>query len=184
MSGPRRQPRQTLLFDLELDDRPADGAELLDEAPLGGDEAADGGEVAPATPRAPAGEAAGVRARLLAAGVDLGCHGIVAAAGAAGAVMLGVPAEAQAVPGIALLVVVFSLFFLVVPLAFWGKTAGMAAAGLVCRAADDQPLTFGEAGRRWLGSVLTVALAGVPALLVLGGRSLADRLSGTAVLAD
>ena len=182
MSGPRRQPQQTLLFDLELDEPPSLDAGL-EPGPHRSDGAADAAPNAatdlPVTAMAP------VRPRLLAGAVDLGCHLAVAGAGAVGAVLLGVRPEPAALPGLGLLVVVFSLFFLVVPLAFWGRTAGMAAAGISCRAADDQPLTFGEASRRWAGSLLTVAACGVPALLVLaGGRSLADRLSGSVVVQE
>ncbi|MEM7480526.1 MAG: RDD family protein [Acidobacteriota bacterium] len=75
--------------------------------------------------------------------------------------------------------VVFSFVYSVVSLAFWGQTPGMAIAGVVARAPGDQPLTFGQTGMRWLGGLLTVALAGLPFLLSLTGRSLADRLSGS-----
>ena len=174
-SGGRRRPEQTVLFDLELDE----AADL----PL----AVEPGEVPEPraeelVPRAvaPVPALASLRPRLLAGVVDLGCHAAVAAVAAAGAAVLGVPLEPAALPGLVLLLLVFSLVYFVVPLAFWGKTAGMAAAGLACRAGDDQPLTFGEAARRWSGALLTVLLAGLPVVLVLaGGRSLADRLSGS-----
>jgi hypothetical protein len=177
MSGPRRRPEQAVLFDLELDEAPAGD---LAEASL---DVADPGEEPSAS--LPAGDPAAVRSRLQAAALDLGCHVAVAIVAAGGAALLGVRPEPGVLPGMVLLVLVFSLVYLVVPLAFWGKTAGMAAAGIVCRANDDQPLTFGEAARRWLGSLLTVVACGVPALLVFaGGRSLADRLSGTELVTD
>ena len=85
-----------------------------------------------------------------------------------------------------LLLLVFSLFYTVVPLAFWGKTPGMAAVGLACQAGDDLPLTFAEALRRWLGELVTVLLLGLPSLLALGAtrRSLADRWSGSVLVVD
>ena len=186
MSASRRQPQQTILFDLDVaEEEPpiAEAAALAEDDELALELREVEADDVP--PPARASELAPLRARVTAAAIDLVCHLAVAAAGAMGAVMLGVPPEPQALPGLVLLVVVFSLFFLVVPLAFWGRTAGMAAARIACRAAGDQPPTFGEAGRRWLGSLLTIAAAGLPALLVLGGgRSLADRLSGTVLVAD
>jgi uncharacterized RDD family membrane protein YckC len=68
----------------------------------------------------------------------------------------------------------------VVPLAFWGGTPGMIWCGLVARNAVSEPLSFGQSVLRWLGAWLTWALAGLPGLLALGGRSLSDLLSGSA----
>jgi hypothetical protein len=54
----------------------------------------------------------------------------------------------------------------------------MAWARIEARTAQGELLSFSEISRRWLGSLLTLALAGLPLLLVLvGGRSLSDRLS-------
>src|SRR5207245_551755 len=91
-----------------------------------------------AAPPAPvAAHGAPFRGRLFAGLVDLGVHALAAAAALGGARLLGVvPAPSQA-PGFALLVLVFSLFYTVVPLAFWGRTPGLLAAGLACRAAGD-----------------------------------------------
>lgn len=114
--------------------------------------------------------AAGDLAVLLAAGVVAG----VSAAG------LGAQIElAQAAP-LALFVVSFSFVYFVVPLAFWGGTPGMIWSGLVARNEVTEPLSFGQSVLRWFGTWLTWVLAGVPGLLALTGRSLTDRLSGSA----
>ncbi len=74
----------------------------------------------------------------------------------------------------------FSFLYAVLPLAFWGRTPGMALAGLRGTSTDGRPMSFRQAVLRWLGSVLTLALAGLPLLLLaLGGRSLSDLLSGS-----
>ena len=190
MSDSRRQPQQTVLFDLDLDldltaEPAAAGEEGVAGSALKAEPALEAELEAEAASPAAAEELASIRSRLAAAAVDLGCHFVVALVGAVGMALLGVRPQPQTLPGLALLLVVFSLVFVVVPLAFWGKTAGMAAAGLVCRAAGAQPLTFGEAARRWLGSLLTVLAFGLPALPVLAGRrSLADWLSGTVLIRD
>ncbi len=75
------------------------------------------------------------------------------------------------------LLTAFSFLYWVVPLAFWGQTPGMAWVGHTARAIGGEPLTFSQTFRRWLGAVLTLALAGLPLLLALTGRSLTDRLS-------
>jgi hypothetical protein len=170
MSPSRRGPQQATLFELELEEAPLPTSRPVPVA----SRAAERGRPAPS----PAGPAP-FRARLFAGLADLAVHVAVAALALLGARALGAaPALAQ-LPAFALLVVVFSLFYTVVPLAFWGKTPGMAAVGLACQAGDDLPLTFAEALRRWLGELATVLAAGLPGLLALGAgrRSLADRWS-------
>ena len=73
----------------------------------------------------------------------------------------------------------FSFLYSVLPLAFWGRTPGMSLAGLRKSAKDGGPLTFRQAILTWFGSVLTVALAGLPLLLAVGGRSLGDLIGGS-----
>jgi hypothetical protein len=179
MSAARRAPQQATLFELEEEESAlAAAVELSPEPPPARQRVV-------ATPaRGPA--PAPFRSRLFAGLADLGVHVAVAAAAVGGARGLGVePALAQ-LPAFALLLLVFSLFYTVVPLAFWGKTPGMAAVGLACQAGDDLPLTFAEALRRWLGELATVLLLGLPGLLALGeGRhSLADRWSASALVVD
>ncbi len=81
------------------------------------------------------------------------------------------------------LALVFSFLYWAVPLAFWGQTPGMAWVGHVARSSNGEPLSFGQTFLRWLGSVLTLTLAGLPLLLALTGRSLTDRISGSQTLA-
>ncbi len=81
-------------------------------------------------------------------------------------------------PAGALFLLTFSFLYSVLPLAFWGRTPGMALAGLRTSSADGRPLTFRQSVLNWLGGVLTLALAGLPLLLALGGRSLSDLISG------
>ncbi len=81
---------------------------------------------------------------------------------------------------VALFLLLFSFAYTVIPLAFWGQTPGMIRAGLVARSGESDPLTFGQTALRWAGGLITVATLGLPTLLVLfGGRSLTDRLSGS-----
>lgn len=121
-------------------------------------------------------------ARLLAALVDLGVHASVAGTGWLGAVLLGARLDLADLPALAVFLLAFSFLYAVVSLAFWGRTPGMAAVGVVSRGPGDQPLTFGQTGLRWLAGVLTAALAGLPLLVALTGRSLPDRLSGSTTL--
>jgi uncharacterized RDD family membrane protein YckC len=81
-------------------------------------------------------------------------------------------------PAGVLFLLTFSFLYSVLPLAFWGRTPGMTLAGLRTSSGDGRPLSFRQAVLNWLGSVLTVALAGLPLLLALGGRSLSDLISG------
>lgn len=79
-----------------------------------------------------------------------------------------------------LFLLLFSFVYTVIPLAFWGQTPGMIRAGLVARSGESDPLTFGQTALRWVGGLVTVVTLGLPTLLVLfGGRSLTDRLSGS-----
>lgn len=121
-------------------------------------------------------------ARLTAALLDAGILLAAAATAVLGAFLLGVGWSEDDLGGLAALLLVFSFVYSVVPLAFWGRTPGMALAGVIARGADGGPLTFGQTGLRWLGGLLTLLLAGLPLLLALpalGDRSLADRLSGS-----
>lgn len=118
--------------------------------------------------------------RYLAGLADLAVHAAVAVLLLLGARLLGVPAGFGAWPALVVFLLVFSFLYSILPLAFWGQTPGMAWAGLVARAPGGVSLTFGQTARRWAGALLTVALLGLPTLLAAaGGRSLADRLSGS-----
>ena len=76
----------------------------------------------------------------------------------------------------------------VVPLVLFGRTVGMALAGLAAR--DDgtgRRLTATEAARRWAGTLATVAAVGLPLLFTARdpeAPTLADRLSGRTLARD
>ena len=80
-----------------------------------------------------------------------------------------------------------SFFATVLPLLFFGKTVGMALTGLSARPVSEPPLRASECARRWLGTVLTAASAGIPLLFTRRNReapSPADRLSGRALTVE
>jgi hypothetical protein len=88
----------------------------------------------------------------------------------------------------ALFALTVSFFAVVVPLVLFGRTVGMALAGLVAR--DDgtgRHLTPSQAARRWVGTFVTIAGIGLP--LLWTGRdpaaaTPADRLSGRTLVRD
>lgn len=119
--------------------------------------------------------------RLRAGVADLATVCLAVLVGAGGAALLGVPLSASRWQPFAALACAFSFPYLVVPLAFWGQSPGMAWAGLTARATDGEPLTFQQTTLRWAGSLVTVLLAGLPLPLAHGltGGSLSDWLSGS-----
>lgn len=138
----------------------------------------DGPRRLPAPSPAPA--RVGLLARSLAGLADLAVHCAVAIILVVGSRLLGVERALPWAP-FALCLGLFSFLYFVVPLAFWGNTPGMAWRGLQARSRSGEPLSFGQATRRWLGALVTAALGGVPALGALRGRTLSDLLSGSFV---
>jgi uncharacterized RDD family membrane protein YckC len=121
------------------------------------------------------------RGSRIAAGVaDLIVHAAVAMGALFGCWGLGVRPTPAEMPARGLLLLAFSFLYIVLPLAFWGHTPGMAWAGITAHNRDGEPLTFDQTARRWLGALLTFLLAGLPLLLAFGGRSLTDWISGSA----
>lgn len=140
-------------------------------------------EAAPPAPAPrPADEPPSLGARLRAGILDLGVLSALLIVILVGSRLLDVTVGPAAWPGVATFLLAFSFLYHVVPLAFWGHTPGMASVGLVARSAGGRPLTFGQTWLRWLGALLTLALAGLPLLLALTGRSLTDRISGSQTL--
>lgn len=118
--------------------------------------------------------------RLAGGGLDMAAHLVVLGFAITGSWWLGVPPSRLTLVPLALFSVGFSFIYHVLPLVFWGHTPGMAKSGLVARSIDGGPLTIGQAVRRWLGALLSVATLGL--FLALGKeRTLADRLSGSTV---
>jgi len=126
----------------------------------------------------------GIGRRAAAGAADLLVHVAVAVLALAGCRALGVVPAVADWPAFGVFLLAFSFLYTVVPLAFWGHTLGMTWAGLTAESAGGEPLSFDQTARRWLGALLTLATAGLPLLLALSGRSLADRLSGSRTLAD
>jgi len=134
--------------------------------------------------RRPPSEFAG-RGRRLAAGLaDLLVHAAVLVGALLGTRWMGVKSDpVRDWPALAVFLLSFSFLYTVVPLAFWGHTLGMTWAGLTTESVAGEPLSFDQTARRWLGALLTLVVLGLPLLLAVGGRSLADRLSGSRTLA-
>ena len=130
-------------------------------------------------PPGPEPETAPLAARLRASSGDLIVIAAVAVTAIAGAGSLGAPVEVDRMPAVGVFLLAWSFVYFVVSLAFWGQTPGMAWAGLIARAGRGEPLSFGQTARRWAATWLTWALAGLPGLLALTGRSLTDRLSAS-----
>ena len=129
----------------------------------------------------PAGEhGVGIGSRFASGGADLVVHAAVTVILLIGIRLMNVRAELSDWPAFALFLLAFSFLYMVVPLAFWGHTLGMAWSGLVARNRDGEPLTFDQTARRWLGSLLSAGTLGLPLLLTGEGRSLTDRISGSA----
>ena len=117
--------------------------------------------------------------RLRGAGGDLVIVAAIGALAAVGAGWLGAPIGRDGLVPLALFLLAWSFVYFVVPLAFWGQTPGMSWAGLVARSGAAEPLSFGQASMRWLGTWITWATLGLGGLLAFTGRSLADRISGS-----
>jgi uncharacterized RDD family membrane protein YckC len=156
----------------------ADDANDADDA----DDAEEDGEVEEAEVSSSGGT--GVGSRLAAGAADLLVHAAVAVLLLVGTRLMGVQPTLSDWPALGVFLLAFSFLYIVVPLAFWGHTLGMAWAGLVARNRDGEPLTFDQTARRWLGGLLTLGLACLPLLLTGSGRSLSDRLSGSATFSD
>lgn len=122
---------------------------------------------------------AAISRRLRAACGDLVILVSVGAVAAVGATVLGAELSAASLPALWVFLLSFSFLYCVVSLAFWGQTPGMAWCGLIARSEETEPLSFGQTALRWLGHWLTWLLLGLPGLLALSGRSLADRMSGS-----
>lgn len=135
-----------------------------------------------AEPARAASEFAGSGKRLAAGLADLVVHAAIGVLALLGCRGLGVRPELSEVPAFAAFLLSFSFLYTVLPLAFWGHTPGMAWAGITSHNTprNGEPLTFDQTVRRWLGAILTSALAGLPLLLAFGGRTLTDWVSGSA----
>ena len=94
--------------------------------------------------------------------------------------LIGVEIDRSTLLPLVLFALSFSFLYFVFPLAFWGRTPGMARTEIVSRSRDGQSLSFSQAARRWVGALLTLATLGIPILIAgKSGELPADRLSQT-----
>lgn len=103
---------------------------------------------------------------------------------AAGALLLDLRFPPLAFVPLAAFLFLAALVLLVLAPFVWGTTPGMALADLRIRAGDGGSPTLAAAFLRFVGTLLTGALAGVPLLVAAfdrRGRTLADLLSGTTI---
>lgn len=121
-------------------------------------------------------------ARLLAGLADGVMHAAMVALGVIGARQVGVRPVLADWPGFVLFLLAFSFLYVVVSLAFWGHTLGMAWVGLSSRSRDGEALSFDQAVRRWLGGILSACLLGLPLLFAFRGRTLSDLISSSETL--
>ena len=189
-----RRPRnptpegEQLLFDLPLEGPEQAYVERLptvprsapEQTPLFGDN-----ETAQQDPAATIEEPAGQREpviaalapRLLSGGADILIHAGVLAGVSLGLSAMAVQPQLDHWPALAVLLLAFSFLYTVVSLAFWGQTAGMAWFRLSSQDRLQRPLSFRQSALRWVGGLLTLALAGIPVLSALRWVSLSDWLS-------
>lgn len=175
MSARRRPPEAPTLFDLPLaPDEPQEAA--VKPAPT-----------APAARVEGAAEATAIRAtlrhRLAAGGADLAFVLLVALGVAATLALARIEPSREAALGFGVLLIDFSFLYMLLPLAFWGRTPGMAWAGVRVVADDGGLPSFRRCALRWLGGVLTLATGGLLLVVTaIGNRSLADRLSASSLV--
>ena len=104
---------------------------------------------------------------------------------AAGAILLELRFPPDALLGLGAFLFLAALVLLVLVPFFWGATPGMALADLRVSAADGRSPTLAASALRFLGALLTGALAGVPLLVAAfdrKGRTLSDLFSGTTLV--
>ncbi len=131
----------------------------------------------------PAGDKAFLGDRLLGGLADLAAQLIALGLAIAATHALGIVVTVDDWGPFGVLALVFSFLYWMVPLAFWGQTPGMSWVGHTARSSSGEPLSFGQTFMRWLGSIVTLAFAGLPLLIALTGRSLTDRVSNSQTLA-
>ncbi len=176
---PTRQAIQPSLFDLTPEPKPPVVAPVLAPITSGTAPETTVDSPDPLTDEAPS---APIRARLIAGLIDFAVHLAMVGAMIGCAAFMNIRVGWHSWPSFALLIAAFSFLYWVIPLAFWGRTPGMAWIGISSRALDDEPLSFAQTALRWLGALLTVMLAGLPLALAITGSSLSDRLSQSKTL--
>jgi uncharacterized RDD family membrane protein YckC len=149
----------------------------------------------PLPPKAPApegesaGRAAGLGARAGAFGADAATILLLISATLLGArVLTGELLSTAGLPWAGAFLLLLSFFTTVLPLMLFGRTVGMALAGLtVTPRASSRRLEAAEAARRWVGTIVTAAALGLPLLWTMRDGEAptpADGLSGRSLVPD
>lgn len=108
--------------------------------------------------------------RRVGAGIfDLVVNLLVLTAVGLGLSLLKVRLGLDAIAPLMIFALSFSFLYYVFPLAFWGRTPGMARTDIVTRSRDGESLSFSQAARRWIGTLLTLGTLGIP--LLFAGRN-------------
>lgn len=90
------------------------------------------------------------------------------------------------IAGLALFLLLFSFYYFAVSWFFWGRTIGGVISDARVVRENGEPMTMKSASMRWLGTILSVATAGLGFLIAAlpSAQSLADRMSGTSVITE
>lgn len=136
-----------------------------------------------------AGPAAGLGARAGAFGADAVTVLLLVSAALLGArVFTGELPSTAGLPWAGAFLLLLSFFTTVLPLMLFGRTVGMALAGLTARPrASSHRLEAAEAARRWVGTLVTAATLGLPLLWTMRDGEAptpADGLSGRSLVPD
>jgi len=108
--------------------------------------------------------------RRVGAGIfDLVVNLLVLTAVGLGLTLLKIRIGLDAIAPLMIFALSFSFLYYVFPLAFWGRTPGMARTDIVTRSRDGESLSFSQAARRWIGTLLTLGTLGIP--LLFAGRN-------------
>ena len=119
-------------------------------------------------------------ARIRAGAIDLIVNLAVFAGVWFGLRQLRVDLGSDSVIPLAVFLLSFSFLYFVFPLAFWGRTPGMAQAEITARSRDGRSLSFSQSALRWLGALLTLATLCIPLIFAAkSGELPSDRLSGS-----
>lgn len=162
-------------------------ADPLDDFPLHG--AGAGQAASSLVPEAPIPAAAPLGARWSAAAADAAALLLLAAIAILGArLATGASPRPSGIAWALGFVVYLSFFATVPPLMLFGKTVGMALADLSAKPPSiGAGLSASAALRRWIGTAVTAAAAGLPLLWTASSPDAptpADRLSGRALTVD
>jgi len=165
------------------------GARPLGDFPLRAEPAADLGLPSPPAPAPPPSGLASLPDRAIGTAADAAVSILLVLAGLLAAYAArGRTPQFAGLGWAAVFALYVSFFVVVIPLVLFGRTVGMALAGLAARdEGTGRRLTATEAVRRWTGTLATVAAIGLPLFFTARdpeAPTLADRLSGRTLARD